>query len=454
MTLPIYLFAQEQEEESEKTFSMSAQIRPRAEYRNGAFFPRSKNELPASFINNRTRLSMDFKRDNLILKMSAQHVSVWGQDPQIDNSGRFMLNESWAKINCISGLFAQVGRQQLAYDDERILGTLDWNVSGRYHDLLKLGYESDMNKLHLAFAYNQTKERVAANDRNNYYPAVAATAGQPYKYMQTLWYHFGNNNASFNASILLMNLGIQAGKEIHVAKKDTTKFQQTIGTYLTYKVGDLDVTGSFYYQMGQSPTAKKANGKDYKDYSAYMINLKLGYKITPDFYAYIGYDLLSGQDVDDKDKITAFDPLYGTHHKYYGTMDYFYVTPQLGFTQTSNTGLVDYQVGLTYKASNKADMSLNYHYLTTAQNQITQNVDIAGGQNVRLDIKDATGLGHEIDFQFNYTIMKDVRLMLGYSFMLGTETMDVIKGGNHEKWQDWGWISLNINPQLFVTKWR
>ena len=44
------------------------------------------------------------------------------------------MNEAWAKLNFGEGFFAQLGRQSLVYDDERILGGLDWNIAGRYHD--------------------------------------------------------------------------------------------------------------------------------------------------------------------------------------------------------------------------------------------------------------------------------------------------------------------------------
>ena len=137
MLLPSMAYTQNTEKENE--FSMSMQIRPRAEYRNGAWFPRNEGVKAASSINNRARLSIDYKRSDLEIKMSAQHVGVWGQDPQIDKNGRFVLNEAWAKLDFGHGLFAQLGRQALVYDDERILGGLDWNVAGRYHDALKLG---------------------------------------------------------------------------------------------------------------------------------------------------------------------------------------------------------------------------------------------------------------------------------------------------------------------------
>ena len=95
--------------EKENEFTMSMQIRPRAEYRNGALFPRNEGDEAASFINNRARLSMEYKRSDLSMKISAQHVGVWGQDPQIDTNGRFIMNEAWAKLNFGTGFFAQLG---------------------------------------------------------------------------------------------------------------------------------------------------------------------------------------------------------------------------------------------------------------------------------------------------------------------------------------------------------
>ena len=138
---------------------MSMQIRPRAEYRNGALFPRLEGQEAASFINNRARLSMDYKRSDLEIKMSAQHVGVWGQDPQIDKNGRFILNEAWAKLDFGKGFFAQLGRQTLSYDDERILGGLDWNVAGRYHDALKLGYANKKNEVHVILSIRMMRKR-------------------------------------------------------------------------------------------------------------------------------------------------------------------------------------------------------------------------------------------------------------------------------------------------------
>lgn len=407
---------------TENETALSVQIRPRAEYRNGALMPRFEGESAAGFINNRARISLDYKRnDNLILRMSAQHVGVWGQDPQIDKNGRFILNEAWARLNFGEGFFAQLGRQNLVYDDERILGGLDWNVAGRFHDALKLGYENQTNKLHLILAFNQNDERILGG---TYYDMSRA---QPYKTMQTLWYQYKDTEAPFSISALVMNLGLEGGdKETETSK---TRYMQTLGTNLSYAPSAWKFDGSFYYQTGKTTAGK--------DVSAWMGSVKAAYAIDNKWGVSLGTDYLSG-DEQGNSKYNAFNPLYGTHHKFYGSMDYFYAS---SFAGGLNPGLWDLYAGVTCKPSGKVNLSLNYHYFRMAEDVTVKHETLS------------KGLGSEFDFQIDWNVMPDVRLSAGYSVMRGTESMDVVKGGNHDSWQDWGWLSLNINPKVFISKW-
>lgn len=403
---------------SENETTISVQIRPRAEYRNGALFPRNEGEEAAGFINNRARLSLGYKRNDLSMKVSAQHVGVWGQDPQIDKNGRFILNEAWARLNLNDFFFAQLGRQALIYDDERILGGLDWNVAGRFHDALKLAYEKDRNKLHLILAFNQNDEKIIGG---TYYAAGA----QPYKSMQTLWY--GYNQSDFGFSALAMNLG-QEGGDWETQKSDT-RYLQTFGLNANYSLAAWKFQGSVYLQTGKTPQDVSV--------SAWMAALKVAYMINNQFEIGLGSDYLSGNDTDDT-KHKAFNPLYGTHHKFYGAMDYFYAS---GFAGGLNPGLWDNYANISFKASKNLNLGLTYHYFGITSDVKQENKKIK------------KGLGSEIDFQLDWNIMKDVKLSGGYSIMLGSESMDIVKGGNHDCWQDWGWISLNINPQILFVKW-
>ena len=402
-------------QEKKNEFAIDAQLRTRAEYRNGALLPRLEGELPAFFINNRARFALGYKRERLQMKLAAQHVGVWGQDPQIDKNGRFILHEAWARLDLGKGTFAQLGRQPLVYDDERLLGSLDWNVAGRFHDALKLGYENKLHRVHLVLAFNQNNE----GTKGTFYDIMNA---QPYKAMQTAWYN-GKWASNFDASLLFMNVGYETGTK----DKGETKYMQTASTYLTYTPGRWTLNGSAYYQFG-----KRKVDKEVKKVSAYMFGVKAAYKINDQWAVSVLTDYLSGDPT--SDKVTTFDPLYGTHHKFYGGMDYFYASAY-------NKGLWDKQLSVDFKPDSRWALSLNYHHFST-----TYDVEASFGDEGR-------SLGSEIDFQVDYVVMKDVKLTLGYSTMLGTKYMDVVKGGDHSSWQDWGWISLNINPRILFTKW-
>ena len=426
MTLGILMSAMSAVAQEENQFTIDAQLRTRGEYNNGAGYPRSEGQSPATFINERARISMDYQRGAMELKVSAQHTGFWGQDGMNTANGRMTMNEAWAKLNIGENWYAQIGRQQLVYDDERILGSSDWNVNGNWHDALRLGYEKGANKLDMILALNQNGVR-----RGDYYEHV-----MPYKAMQGLWYHYQSPKAPLGISLLALNTGYEQGEPKH----GKTKYMQTLGTDITYKPNAWDLHGAFYYQMGYNAADLKV--------STCMASVKAGYQVDSKWKVSLGIDYLEGEDYvggsTDRmgnvtlyktydDRTRTFNPLYGSHHLFYGFMDYFYAN---AFVNGFEPGLGDLQLGVDYQASKKTKMLLNYHYFTTAS-----------------DCLDERELGHEIDLQFTTTLMKDVTLMGGYSVMRGSKSMDIVKGGNRGSWQDWAWISLNINPRVFFVKW-
>ncbi|MCE1156412.1 MAG: alginate export family protein [Bacteroidales bacterium] len=417
-TLPVTAPAADKNTESELTVHL--QMRPRAEYRNGALAPHSSTDQAAAFINNRTRLTLSYQTQGLSMGLALQNAGVWGQDVQVSRNPNTNVYEAWAQLTSPGGWFLKAGRQVLAYDDERILGALDWNPAGRSHDLLKGGFEDKTHKLHLALAYNQNTEKVIGG---TYY----ATA-QPYKTMQMLWYQY-NGSPVIKPSFLLMNLGIEIGSA--VTGRSEVAAMQTIGTHwVTQPTDHLGVNLSAYYQLGKTRT----NATIEAWMMALQANLAIGRKWT----ATAGTDFLSGEEtINNNATYNAFNPLYGTHHKFYGAMDYFYAS---AFRANLNPGLWDSYAGLTHQASKNLTLSAKYHYFA-----ITSDINDNGRVLKR-------GLGSEIDLQFDWTIRKEVRLSGGYSTMLGSASMDIVKGPSHTVWQDWGWISINFNPRILSLK--
>ena len=102
----------------------------------------------SNFLLSRTRLPINFKRDWLEARVTPQHTGVWGQA----GKGAFNLHETWVKMTARFGMFAQVGRVALNYDDERIIGSDDWAMASASHDILRLGYEGHGHKAHIILA--------------------------------------------------------------------------------------------------------------------------------------------------------------------------------------------------------------------------------------------------------------------------------------------------------------
>lgn len=169
-----------------------------------------------------------------------------------------------------------------------------------------------------------------------------------------------------------------------------------------------------------------------------MLSGSVGYQVAKPLGLTLGVDYLSGDSSKNSSSEThAFDPLYGTHHKFYGHMDYFYVG-----NPHSNVGLLDVYFNIAYKASAKTSLGLNSHLFRSAGK-------ILDAQNKEM----SKGLGGEFDLSFNHQILPMVGLTGGYSTYLHTASLRAIKNTpNARNWQDWLWLSININPKIFSAK--
>lgn len=99
--------------------------------------------------------------------------------------------------------------------------------------------------------------------------------------------------------------------------------------------------------------------------NAMLASLYGNYKFDPNFNILGGADYVSGESMVDggTDGTKAFNPLYGTHHKFYGLMDYFYVGNPHG-----NVGLLDQYLGLAFSPTSKVKFQLmGYRFNSAAE---------------------------------------------------------------------------------------
>ena len=403
-------------------FTLSAQLRPRFEYRNGAYRPLVEGESPAILTNNRTRLNFDYKHtDRLHLYISLQNVNVWGQAQQIqavDRTGGMSVFEAYAEFPLVNTLSAKVGRQMIVLDDDRIFGSLDWHPAGRSHDAVNLNWTpSEKLTLRGFFAYNQSGStttptlNVNTPSGQNFTPGW----GQDYQHLQALHAHYSISEAH-QLSLLFANLGYRTDDS-------ADQNMQTFGAHYTGKSNQLSYGASAYMQTGKNNTGA--------DKSAYMFAVNAGYKFSPIFGLTAGVDYLSGNASDDNSKDKKFNPFSGTNHKFYGFMDYYYV----GFTPS--VGLLNPYLTANVRTGEKSNLGATFHYFAPAA-----KFEVGG--------KKHSSYGSEIDLVYNLKVQPFIGLQVGYSTYFANDGTKALKGtANQRGYQDWFWCSLNINPKLF-----
>jgi hypothetical protein len=397
-------------------FDANLQLRPRYEYRNGFKTLISNGESPTSFVSQRSRLNFNFKQEKLKLKLTLQNIRTWGDattTTTADING-VALFEGWAQYEMNSNWSTRIGRQVISYDNQRIMGELDWAQQGQSHDALLFAFHPKNHQLDLGFALN-------ANAENLIEPKTPYVTN--YKLMQYAWYH--TQISKLNMSLLFLNTGYEYAQ---LNTESDVDFKQTFGTYLAYKEKKWDTNLGLYGQTGKS-----AN----KNVSAWYAGANLGYAVTDKFKASLGYEFLSGKNQDDSSSdIKSFSPIFGTNHGFNGFMDYFYV----GNHQNS-VGLQDAYLNLNF-TQNKWQFALIPHCFSAPST-------VLDASNKKMD----SYLGTEIDFTMSYTVQKDIKISGGYSQMFGTTTLERLKAvTNPASTNNWAWVMVSFSPRLFTLK--
>ena len=396
-----------------QTFSTDADIRSRFEYRHGFRNLIPEDIDPAAFVVQRTRLNFGYTADKLKVVVSIQDVRQWGDTQQIatsDGNNSLSLFQAWAELNLSDAWSVKLGRQPLVYDDQRILGGLDWAMQGRVHDLAMIKFKDENTKLDVGFAFNQ----------NNINPTGGGFAGTTYNLTGAFTYkamefaHFNQTWGKASLSLLFMN------NTFENTTVNDFYHRQTTGTYFKFPIGSVNISGSGYYQFGEAAVDV--------DLAAYQVMLEASYKPGKTLFA-LGYEMLSGTDAND-DKNKTFIPLYGTNHKFNGFMDHFYVG------KPNPSGLNDLYAKAVFKTGEKSSLLTKVHYFAA-------NAELAADADKYL--------GTEVDLVYTQSLMKNVALKIGYSHLFAGDSLEGFPGNttNPASTQNWGWAMLVIKPSLF-----
>lgn len=400
------------------SLKMDLDLRTRAELDNGnkTLIPRKKN--PEVSIHSRVRLGIGYYYKNLTIYLSAQDVRTWGETNSTASKNQtFTLHEAWASYQFNPKFGMKLGRQVLSYDNERLVGALDWAMQGRSFDALKGVYQiSPKSKFEAALTYNNDDNDL--NDTPNHEIYSIAEAGEITKSMQLIHYQYVKNER-FRISAIALNNVLQNPSSIHYD-------MLSVGFNIKKAFKNVELNGSVYYQTGKNTFAQNK--------SAYQFSVNAAFTLVPQFNIALGTEWLSGRNYNTgADKNLSFSPLYGTNHAYNGYMDYFYA----GVSHFNGYGLNDYYIKTTYKINQKSVLQANVHAFTS-NGKLGFNPQ--GKQY-------SSYLGTELDIVFTQKIGKYITANLGQSFMIAGESMQYIKNVQLPRnIQSWTWLAVKVNP--------
>lgn len=432
-------------------FTVSAGFRTRSEYRDGQGTPSASDAPPAFFTSQRTRLNFGYTAHRFKMYTSLQDVRVWGQDASsvnrttADAHDGLMLHEAWGEISLldtgsvIKHLTLKIGRQELVYDDVRLLGNLDWLQQARRHDAAVLKLEHRGWTAHAGAAFNQNGERKSGTVYNGVptgYPASTNGMGSMYKSMQFLY--LARKLPFGNASFLFFKDDFS---RFSFASTDTMKTAPTYTNSVWNRFttgGNLFGTALKKLTFGFSAFYQGGRYRDGTELSEYLFSASLLYAATPKLSVGPGIDVTSGNNgANPANRHQRFDPLYGTPHKFWGYMDYFYVADGFG-----PSGLVNYYLKTKYKATGKLLLTGDVHRFV-----LPEAIAAEGGG--MLD----KALGTEVDLVAIYGLTKGMSVEGGLSAMFSASTMTSPKVKNipaADEVSTWAYLMVSIKPEILL----
>ena len=314
----------------------------------------------------------------------------------------------------------KIGRQELSYGDERLVGAFAWNNIGRVFDAAKVRWQ------HEWFAAEAfTSKLVLPNDNNlNVWNDYALFSGLHVTTKQlpkntTEVYFFARNEdigtaTADTGAVLPFQTAAPAARDIY-----------TIGSRLKSNPGEFgafDYTVEAAYQFGNW---KQANASPTLDHQAYALVANVGYTfgdsaMTPRFA--LEYAFGSGDDNPVDGKHGTFDQLYPTGHRHWGYMDL-----------ASWQNIHDVRAIFSIKPHPRVSVALEGHLFWLADTG--DNFYNKGGvARVGGGVGTGTGfnanpnydsfLGGELDLVIGYTLTKFASLEGGYGHFFAGDYLD------------------------------
>jgi hypothetical protein len=320
--------------------------------------------------------------DNFKAKVSIQDSRVfgWGFDDKdwynrefgIQNNPQqdeIELSQTYLEYK-VSGFKTTLGRQRIAYGDNRVFGPSEWKNSGKWvWDALKVSYKNGNNFIDVFYGGTMLHEpnQFSLNHRHGY---MGAGVYGHYEYKK---------DAAFEP--ILAYKYNDDGNELY---KDMRNY------YFGFRAYDKNIMNIFYDMTYIKSTGEKTSLNSTKiDTDSYGYHAQLGYSFkdiaTKVAFAYTYAD-------------EKFDAVFGASDKYYGRLNLF------GWSN-----IKDYELYTVIKPIKGLKFKLEYHkFYADEPTSKWKSYTIASMKN--------DYYGDEVDLIANYKYSKNIGLLLGLSY--------------------------------------
>lgn len=272
-------------------FKLTGQIRHRTEWNDKDF---SDNTASFGFSLLRSRINLKFSKEKSYAFVQVQDSRVFGSEINTLSDGSadaLDFHQAYYSVADIftEGLSVKVGRFEVAYGNERIMGAVGWHNIARSFDGVTFSYKAEQYKADLF--YLKEVELSAVDDIGD-------------QDVRGVWVETSFAKPT-RLDLYVINQRLAPGDVLD---------RNTIGVYSKgkYDIGSFSLSQELDLAI-QSGT----NGGNSVNASLIGVRVKFAAnETTYKFWGGIGYDQVSGDDSTTSDD-EAFNTLYATNHKYY-----------------------------------------------------------------------------------------------------------------------------------------
>ncbi len=371
----------------------SAQYRPRFELQRGTVS--TPNTVFAA--SHRARLTLGYGSESWKISVAPQHVLVWGSSGSTLSglSGDLDFHTAFAQYAFTDTTSIRIGRQEIAIADQRLIGSVNWTQQGRSFDAVSVNHAS-VDK-----TYQSTSFAAIVHEGGSIDELLAGV-------------HFTERLDSL--SISGMAILEQSRRRVN---GDEDFVRVTPGLLLDYSGDALQAGVSAYGQFG----TVAPGGTTSQSIAAALVAANVLVKSESAGHFGWGLDFLTGSKASGSGP-DAFDTLYATNHKFYGSMDYFLNLP----VHTGGLGLIDSHMTWSSNVLDNLDLGVKVHQFLAA------NETAAGNRNF------ATEFDHFAKWKF-----KPATLVGGYSFAFhGDALKDIGRVAANDDIGHWLWLMLDV----------